>query len=150
MIVQGLTHLIVVHCSWMYWIDWGTARGSLIERASMDGSSRSVVRRISTSTTKAASLSLDIATKTLYWIDNSLQQMESSGVDGSNHRVIVRSSTRFQNTFGMAVYKGVIYWTERVERRLYSTTSGNLWMSTTTDQPFEISIVSPSEQPLCE
>ena len=69
----------------MYWTDWGTI--PKIEKASMDGSNRSVIH--STNLIWPNALTLDYVSQVLYWADASLNKIESSYVDGSNRRVIV-------------------------------------------------------------
>ena len=141
----------------MYWVDWGSSRGGVIERASMDGTARTVLHN--STVTLPVSLALDISTQTLYWIDStfsSLGRMESSSVDGSNRRLLFSPSTNLQRTGGMAVFQNTIYWAARNERSIDTTSRLNpggvttLWTASTTDVPHEISIVTPSEQPPCK
>lgn len=141
----------------MYWVDWGSSRRGVIERASMDGTSRSIVHNISVAS--PVSLALDPVTQTLYWIDDG--RIESSSVDGSNRRMLLFRPSILSDTFGMAVFKGTIYWTERAKRTIYSTSVSNpvnykaVWQASNyvlnfSGGAYEIAIVSPSEQPACE
>ena len=135
----------------MYWVDWGSTRGGVIERASMDGTSREVIHSVQVTT--PVSLALDSNSQTLYWIDSALLRMESSSVDGSNRRVLFSSSSTLQRTWGMAVFQNTIYWDQRNTMTLHSTSRlipgidvSNLWRASIYE-PYEISIVIPSEQP---
>ena len=132
-------------------MDWGSTRGGVIERASMDGTSREVIHSVQLTT--PVSLALDSNSQTLYWIDSTLLRMESSFVDGSNRTVLFSSSSTLQRTGGMAVFQNTIYWAQRNTMTLHSTnrsTPGtnvsNLWTASNYE-PYEISIVTPSEQP---
>ena len=61
----------------MYWTD--------TERASMDGTSREVLHN--TNLVWPTALTLDYDTQTLYWLDASLDKLETSHVNGSNRRL---------------------------------------------------------------
>ena len=90
----------------MYWTDWGTI--PKIEKASMDGSNRSVIH--STNLIWPNALTLDYASQVLYWADASLDKIESSNVDGSNRRVIV--STGVNHPFGITLFEDKLYFSD--------------------------------------
>ena len=90
----------------MYWTDWGSP--AKIERASMDGSSRTVLHN--TSLVWPNALTLDYDTQTLYWMDAFLNKLESSGLDGSNRRLL--STFNIHHPFGVDIYRGRLYWTD--------------------------------------
>ena len=130
----------------MYWTDWGTL--AKIERASMDGTSRSVLHR--TNLVWPNALTLDYPTQTLYWMDASLDKLESSSVDGSNRRLL--STTRIQHPYGITIYQGVLYWTDWVSDSILSarvTSPGvvSTVLSGLTLNPNGISVVSLDRQP---
>ena len=139
-------------------MDWGVSRGGVIERASMDGTARMVLHN--STVTSPVSLALDSSTQTLYWIDHSLSilgRMESSSVNGSNRRLLFFSLSTLLRTGGMAVFQNTIYWAARNERSIHVTSRLNpvddvttLWTASSTDTPYEISVVAPSEQPPCK
>lgn len=57
-----------------------------IERVSLDGIGRDVLHNTSLGNT--FSLTLDIPSQTLFWLDTSLRRVESSNVDGSNRTTL--------------------------------------------------------------
>ena len=92
----------------MYWTDWGTV--AKIEKASMDGSNRSVIH--STNLIWPNGLTLDYLAQVLYWADAQLDKIESSNVDGSNRRVIV--SNGINHPFGITLFEDKLYFTDWV------------------------------------
>ena len=90
----------------MYWTDWGTV--AKIEKASMDGSNRSVIH--STNLIWPNALTLDYVSQVLYWADAFLDKIESSDVDGSNRRVIV--TTGVYHPFGITLFEDKLYFSD--------------------------------------
>ena len=74
----------------MYWTDIGTDR---IERASMDGKSRTVLH--STGLSVALALTMDYDNQVLYWADDSYNRIERSNPDGSNRLVVTTISSSY-------------------------------------------------------
>ena len=135
----------------MYWVDQGR---HVVERASMDGTSRSILHN-STGLISPVALTLDMDTQTLYWIDNKQHQLESSSVNGSNRRIVIRSiqSPLSDPTYGLDIFLDAIYWTNSVTKQLYSTNLDKILIESikhfpVTDGLYEIAIVAPSKQPL--
>ena len=132
-------------------MDWGR---SVVERASMDGTTHTILHN--SGLISPVSLALDRATQTLYWIDSKLDRLERSSVDGSNRRILITTSSSLDNTLGMALFQNTIFWTERVRMGLHSTSKlspgavTTLWRFNTGDEPYGLSVVTPSEQPLCK
>ena len=110
-----VTHAIYTF-RWMYWTDWGTI--PKIEKASMDGSNRSVIH--STNLTWPNALALDYPAQVLYWADARLDKIESSNVDGSNRRVIVING--INHPFGITLFEDKLYFSDWEGRGVYSTT----------------------------
>ena len=130
----------------MYWTDWGTP--GKIERASMDGSSRVVLH--STNLRWPNALTLDYDTQTLYWMDASLDKLESSNADGSNRRLL--STTQIYHPFGTTFYQKRLYWTDWQTNAVYSAlvdlpTQVSVVMSGLVLDPMGISVVSVDRQP---
>ena len=99
----------------MYWTDWGTI--PKIEKASMDGSNRSVIH--STNLIWPNALALDYPVQVLYWAYARLDKIESSNVDGSNRRVIV--STGVNHPFGITLFEDKLYFSDWVVRDILLT-----------------------------
>ena len=78
----------------MYWTD--------TERASMDGTSREVLHN--TNLVWPTALTLDYDTQTLYWLDASLDKLETSHVNGSNRRLY--------HPLWITFYQNRLYWTD--------------------------------------
>ena len=64
----------------MYWTDWGEV--PKIERAGMDGSSRSII--VNTDIYWPNGLTLDYEEQKLYWADAKLNFIHKSNLDGSH------------------------------------------------------------------
>ena len=90
----------------MYWTDWG--QPATIERASMDGTSQTVLHN--TGLVCPNGLTIDYATQTLYWVDAQLDRMETSTASGTGRRIL--STTNIYHPFGIDVLQGVLYWTD--------------------------------------
>ena len=86
-----------------------------IERASMDGTSRTVLH--STGLSNVYGLTLDFDIQILYWADYSNNRIESSFTDGSNRFRI--TSSGITDPFGLTFYDGTLYWTDWSLHGLY-------------------------------
>ena len=98
----------------MYWTDWGTS--PKIEKASMDGTLRTVIHSIGLVWPNG--LALDYTTQTLYWIEASLDRMESSDVNGLNRRVLITAG--IDHPYGIDVFQGKLFWTDDNRRAILS------------------------------
>lgn len=99
----------------MYWTDSGIV--DKIERASMDGTSRTVIH--STGLTLPYGLTLDIGTQTLYWTDYSRSVIEKSNVDGSNRAIL--TNRMILNPYFLTYYDGNLFWGDWTHNRLLTT-----------------------------
>ena len=90
----------------MYWTDHGSS--PRIEKASMDGTLRTVIH--STGLVRPGGITLDYTTQTLYWVDSSLDRMESSDVNGLNRRVLITAG--IQHPLAIDVFQGTLFWTD--------------------------------------
>lgn len=90
----------------MYWTDWGTP--ATIERASMDGTGRTVLHTDNLVWPNA--LTIDYATQILYWMDGSLDRLESSKTDGSERTLL--STLQIYHPFSITFYQGDLYWSD--------------------------------------
>ena len=114
----------------------------------MDGSSRVVLH--STNLRWPNALTLDYDTQTLYWMDASLDKLESSNADGSNRRLL--STTQIRHPFGVTFYQKRLYWTDWQTNAVYSAlvdlpTQVSVVMSGLVLDPMGISVVSVDRQP---
>ena len=102
--------LLLQFCSWMYWSDWGDV--ATIERASMDGRARQILHN--TQLIYPNGLTLDYQNQVLYWIDASLDKIESSNVDGTNRTLIVNfaSSSPNYHPYSMSFFNNILYWSD--------------------------------------
>ena len=129
----------------MYWTDAGTNR---IERATMDGNSRTVLH--SSGLSNVYGLTLDYQSQTLYWVDYSYNRLERSSVNGSN-RVIIQSSLR--DPWDVTYYAGRLYWTDFYYDRIYyllvaSPSSIFSITSSLGGNPYGIRVIAEGRQPL--
>lgn len=133
----------------MYWSDWGSV--AMIEKASMDGASRTVLHN--TSLTWPNALTLDIPTQTLYWADASLDKIERSSVDGSNRQLLL-SQPGSLHPFGIAVFGGQVYFSDWIRSSLLyaNDTMGGSVLSLTgrITRPAGIQVVDQLKQPSCK
>ena len=103
----------------MYFTDWGAV--GRIEKASMDGTNRTVIHN--TSLVWPNALTLDIPTQTLYWADASLDKVERSSVNGRNR--VVLAQTGVVHPFGIVLDNDNLYFTDWSDNTIrYLSTSG--------------------------
>ena len=101
---------------WLYWTDYYSAVPK-IQRASMDGTSKTILH--DTSLSAPYSLTLDYDTQTLYWADYTLNKIEKSNADGSN-RALVTTSLVY-DAYSITFYNGRLYWTDLAYSRILTT-----------------------------
>ena len=130
----------------MYW----TVIGSFdkIERASMDGTSRTVLH--STGLAEPYGLTLDYASQTLYWIDYTLDILESSNADGTNRKILTRNSVVCP--YGLTFFDKKLYWGDACHHVIYSTHANSPNSVSTVlhtgNDPYSNQVVSPERQPI--
>ena len=132
----------------MYFTDWGAI--ARIEKASMDGTNRTVIHN--TSLVWPNALTLDIPTQTLYWADASLDKVEKSSVDGRNRVILAQAGVN--HPFGIVLEDNTLYFTDWFNNAIrYLSASGgsvstlhstSTFSSTTV---FGIQVVNASKQP---
>ncbi|KAL5479344.1 hypothetical protein EMCRGX_G022857 [Ephydatia muelleri] len=131
-------------------IYWSSQTPGRIERGSLIGGSREVLH--STDLACVLSLSLDLASDRLVWNDFCLLKIEMSFTNGS-HRTTLLSPI---NAYGMALFRGVLYWTERSDQNLIHAVKslrigsrGNITtVANFSIEPVKIRVVDMSTQPL--
>ena len=94
----------------MYWSDWGTY--PQIERANMDGSSRTTL--VSSGLRWVNSLALDFKKRLLYWCDASLDKIERVDLQGNNRKLIMDLSSHSAryHPFGLALFEDTLFWSD--------------------------------------
>ena len=130
----------------MYWTDYGTV--DKIERASMDGASRTVLHNTDLSTLYG--LTLDYTTQTLYWIDYTLDKLESSNADGTNRMLLTR--VNIQCPGGITFFDQKLYWGDLCQHVIYTTfvNSPNSvsTLVSTGNTPYRLHVISEERQPI--
>ena len=106
----------------MYFSDWGNI--GRIEKASMDGSNRTVIHN--TSLVWPNALTLDIQNQVLYWADANLDKIEKSNVDGTDRVLLAQAGV--EHPFGMVVREDFLYFTDWSDNTIRSvnTSGGNV------------------------
>lgn len=144
--IMPLVWFRVMANRYIFWVDWGR---DVIERASMDGTGRTVV--VSEGLNNPLSITLDHSTQTLYWIDVP-GMLESSSYNGSNRQTLFVSQTLLFNTVGMAYYSNTLFWTERQDNGIYSAPinelgSAQVLVNGLSYEPYQLHVVHSSAQP---
>jgi len=133
-------------CRWLYWVDSGTDR---IERASMEGASRTVIHN--SSLCSPFGLTLDYTNQTLYWMDNCYRRMEKSNVDGSGRTVLTLYGTSISNSYSIAYFNGTLYLSDTTYDRLISTptesVSVTFFTNVLANNPYGIEVFAAERQP---
>ncbi|KAK3768407.1 hypothetical protein RRG08_053401, partial [Elysia crispata] len=121
-VVSSPTDLSLDHINgYLYWIDLGPrpqivhgrADGTRFEyrgkQSRMRGSESEAPRAlVATRLLRPSSLSLDLPTQTLFWLDSGLDVIESVGLDGGNRRVV--HTTFNQRPSAVLVFEDRILW----------------------------------------
>ncbi|XP_035692507.1 low-density lipoprotein receptor-related protein 6-like [Branchiostoma floridae] len=97
----------------IFWTDWSLGPYyPSIERASLDGTERQTLFN-SDDIKQPGSLAIDIKHGILYWADNELKRIESSGLDGTNRRVLVEEKS--VQLSELTIYGAHLYWTDNIQ-----------------------------------
>ena len=106
----------------LYWTSRQPNASSKIERASMDGTGRTVV---APDLYHSTAVTLDTSTQTLYWVaynrTTSYYYVESSNTNGSNRQIL-----GLLHAASINIYHGSIYYPYGDRIRSLSTVSGNV------------------------
>lgn len=92
----------------MYWTDWGS--DAKIERASMDGTSRTVLH--TEDLVWPNGLALDYPEQRLYWADAFLDKIEYSNADGTGRQVLETAADGLVHPFDLTIAETLLVWTE--------------------------------------
>lgn len=139
---------------YMYWSDWSTEPyppgdgrgGGKIERAYMDGSHREVF--VSQDLHWPNGLSIDYASRQLYWCDVYFHRIERIGLDGKGREVLVEGE-HLDHPYGLAHFGNYIYWTEFQKGHIlrFDTATKNISRLKTENPPlFELRFFDETSQ----
>ncbi|KAK3087117.1 hypothetical protein FSP39_001901 [Pinctada imbricata] len=154
LIENGLTKPLAIAVDpvegYMFWSDHTKTSGK-IERASLAGQDRTV---IVTGTAWVPDMTVDTASKNIFWIDIQRHTVESCDYFGNNRRVIRRSKFPTISMSGIAIYKGLVCVTEYhsyLVTCLDKNTGDNLWMRYfRAKTPWAISVFDKKTQKLID
>ena len=101
--------IIIIVIVMMYrWIYWSDRKRKSLEKASVTGDDRSILR--SGFQCKVEALTIDYPT--IYWIDHCWYVINSLRLDGdpTTHRLLMGTTIVFPN--GLAIYNDTLFWSE--------------------------------------
>ena len=125
----------------IYWTNWG--RIPKIEKLTLTGRNRHII--ISSNIVQPSGLTIDYAASKLYWVDASLGKIETSDLEGRGRRVLFT----VPQPYGIAVYNGILYWTDWMTRSVASASidgSTALRNITSGNRPSNVHVVHHSRQ----
>lgn len=99
---------------WLFWSDWG--ENPRIERVGMDGENRSVV--INTKIYWPNGLTLDVATKRIYFADSKLDFIDFCYYNGSGRQQVLAGSHYLLHPHSLTLFEDKLYWTDRQLNRV--------------------------------
>lgn len=133
---------------WLFWTDWG--ENPRIERVGMDGTNRSVI--ISTKIYWPNGLTLDIATKRVYFADSKLDFIDFCNYDGSSRYQVIAGSHYLLHPHSITLFEDTVYWTDRQLNRVISAHKyrgkNQTVVSHLISQPLSIHVHHASLQPI--
>ncbi|KAL0271000.1 UNVERIFIED_CONTAM: hypothetical protein PYX00_008246 [Menopon gallinae] len=133
---------------WLFWSDWG--ENPRIERVGMDGENRSVV--INTKIYWPNGLTLDVATKRIYFADSKLDFIDFCYYNGSGRQQVLAGSHYLLHPHSLTLFEDKLYWTDRQLNRVLSAQKfrgkNQTVVSHLISQPLSIHVHHPSLQPL--
>ena len=89
----------------IFWTDWGSP--AKIEKSSMDGTNRQALH--STGLVWPNGITLDYATRRVYWVDAFLDRIEHSMYDGTDRVVLI---SNLDHPFAVTIEGSLIFWTD--------------------------------------
>ena len=112
----------------------------------MDGSGREVLHN--SSLVSPWGITLDYESQTLYWVDYSLNRLESSKTNGSARTYL----TAVNDPFDITYFNGMLYWTDFYSNRILSVSLSSpgiisVLSSNVGYDPYGIHVISEDTQP---
>ncbi len=154
MTVYLLSKLPSCACRLMFWTDWGET--PKIESGLMDGSHRQVL--ISSDIQWPNGLAVDRENGRLYWVDAQYATLESCDFSGNSRETIIQSSSPLISfPFGLAFFRGFVFWSDWDLQSLFRMRVGDEHSDlliqhfplTTVMQPIVVSTQQPREGGVC-
>ncbi|VVD04124.1 unnamed protein product [Leptidea sinapis] len=132
---------------WLFWTDWG--ENPRIERVGMDGTQRSAI--ITTKIYWPNGLTLDTATKRVYFADSKLDFIDFCYYNGTGRQQVLAGSHYLLHPHSLTLFEDTLYWTDRQLNRVLSAHkfkgSNQSVVSHLISQPLSIHVHHPSLQP---
>ncbi|KAK3871613.1 hypothetical protein Pcinc_023266 [Petrolisthes cinctipes] len=102
---------------YLYWTDWGNP--PKIERSGLDGSDRMAM--VSSPVVHwPNSITVDYASKKLYWCDGFYNKIMKSELDGSHVETVLYSPSVLRHPFSVSVFEDRMYWVDWSKIALFS------------------------------
>ncbi|XP_037869964.1 low-density lipoprotein receptor-related protein 2 isoform X2 [Bombyx mori] len=131
---------------WLFWTDWG--EHPRVERIGMDGTRRMAI--ITTKIYWPNGLTLDTATKRVYFADSKLDFIDFCNYDGTGRQQVLSGSHYLLHPHSLTLFEDTLYWTDRQLNRVLSAHkfkgSNQTVVSHLISQPLSIHVHHPSLQ----
>lgn len=135
---------------WLFWTDWG--ENPRIERVGMDGTLRETI--ISNKIYWPNGLTLDIATKRVYFADSKLDFIDFCYYNGTGRQQVLAGSHYLLHPHSLSMFEDTLYWTDRQLNRVLSAHKfkgdNQTVVSHLISQPLSIHVHHPSLQPMSD
>lgn len=131
----------------LFWTDWGT--NPMIGVASMDGHFNQAL--ITNNIYWPNGLTIDWPNDRLYWVDARTKSIDSSKLDGSNRRQIIKNASN--HPYGIAVFHDTIFWSDWDSRSIQSCdkfTGKNIKTIIRNETIYDVEVFHPALQPNVE
>ncbi|KAL4708620.1 hypothetical protein ACJJTC_001059, partial [Scirpophaga incertulas] len=100
----------------IFWTDWGER--PRVERAGLDGSGRVAI--VTTKLYWPNGLTLDTATRRVYFADSKLDFIDFCNYDGTGRQQVLAGSHYLLHPHSLALFEDTVYWTDRQLNRVLS------------------------------
>lgn len=128
----------------MFWTNWGVS--PKIERASMDGSDRTVLYHVSQ--TLPTGITIDYQTEKIYWTDMYWGTIECSNLDGSGGILLLAGNII---PFSLTINDNMVFWSDWNSFGIHAThkiasTGGSVQYRSSRGRLWGIEAVNPNRQ----
>lgn len=113
---------------WIAWTDQGLEghRPARIERASLDGTERRVLLEDTYEILAPTGLTLDLATRRLFWLDARLHSLSSMDFKGKDRRLVFQSAHFLVHPLWLDSLDASLYWTDAINGSVLSVSKFGL------------------------